>query len=217
MSSHSCLAFLIRHGATDSNLADPPILQGRSINGPLSQIGQQQATAAATELQQQRLVAIYASPLLRAQQTALVIAERHGLDVQTIPEITEVDVGAWESRSWTEICVNEPDAYHRFQDDPATFGYRDGENLQDVLNRVNPAIDAVLDRHPGELVAIVAHNVVNRVYLANALQIPLRRARQIAQNNCGINVLRRRDHQTKVITVNSVFHLAVEGLAPRRA
>lgn len=39
-------------------------------------------------------------------------------------------------------------------------------NLQQVFDRVYPAIQRVLTLHAGESIAIIGHNVVNRVFLA---------------------------------------------------
>ena len=114
-----CYCFLIRHGATASNLANPPILQGRSINGPLSETGQQQAAEAANCLETEPITAVYCSPLVRALETANAIAAPHGLTPIVVEPLTEVDVGAWESRSWVEIQETEPEAYEQFQSDPA--------------------------------------------------------------------------------------------------
>ncbi len=109
----TCIAYLIRHGATESNLADPPILQGRSINGPLSPRGQRQADQAAQCLSGHPLRAVYSSPLRRAQETAERVASVHRLRVLTLADITEVDVGAWESaagsrsRRRNRSCTND--------------------------------------------------------------------------------------------------------------
>ncbi len=76
-----------------------------------------------------------------------------------------------------------------------------------VADRVVPAIIDTMQTHLGETIAIVGHNVVNRVFLAHALQLPLSNARGIAQDNCGINTLRFRDGRVKAISINSSFHL----------
>jgi hypothetical protein len=49
---------------------------------------------------------------------------------------------------------------------------------------------------------------VNRVIAAHLLGIPLARARGIFQENCGINLLKHRHGQTKLITLNAVTHLS---------
>jgi len=203
-----CYCFLIRHGATASNLADPPILQGRSVNGPLSETGQRQAAEAAAFLASQPLAAIYSSPLVRARETAEIIAGPHNLVPSIVEPLTEVDVGAWERRSWVEIEKTEPEAYRNFQSDPAQHGYRDGESLNDVRARCFDVMESIMAQHHGDRIAIVAHNVVNRVFLAHALELPLKLARKLTQANCGINYLRYREGGTKVIGVNSVFHLS---------
>jgi broad specificity phosphatase PhoE len=203
----TCIAFLIRHGATHCNQAEPPILQGRTIDGPLSTTGQRQADQTAACLSRQPLSAVYSSPLRRAVETAERVARPHGLAVRTIDDICEVDVGAWERRSWTEIMRSEPELYASFQRDPARHGYRDGENLTQLAERVIPAIQQVMQSHRGQTIAIVGHNVVNRVILAHALQLPLSRARVISQENGGINTVRSCRGEIKALSINSVFHL----------
>jgi broad specificity phosphatase PhoE len=203
----TCIAYLIRHGATDSNLADPPLLQGRSVDGTLSDEGLRQAQRAAAKLADCGITGVFSSPLRRARETAERIASHHDLPVQIVPEITEVDVGAWEGRSWVEIEQNETEGYRRFVENPDEHGYREGENLGQVRDRVVPALDQILSAHLGQRIAIVAHNVVNRVYLATNVRLPLARARGIPQDNCGINVLRYRANKVKVVSINSIFHL----------
>jgi broad specificity phosphatase PhoE len=202
-----CLAFLIRHGATASNLADPPIIQGRTIDGPLSEEGRRQANQAAECLASRSLTAVYSSPLRRAQETADFIARPHHLPVRTLSDLIEADVGAWEGRSWVEIQASEPERYTQFQHNPARYGYHQGENLTQVAERVVPVIEEILHAHLGEVIAIVGHNVVNRVLLAHALGLPPARARRILQHNGGISLLRWRDRGIEVTSINSIFHL----------
>jgi broad specificity phosphatase PhoE len=54
----------------------------------------------------------------------------------------------------------------------------------------------------------VAHNIVNRVYLADLLGIELRRAKDLRQQNACVNLISSDDHLTQVVTMNSVFHLS---------
>jgi len=202
------MLYLIRHGATDNNLLQPPRLQGRRLDAPLSVIGRRQAEATAAFLAAVPLAAVYCSPLLRARQTAEAIAARHGLDPREVPELSECDVGRWEGRTWPEIEREEPEAYHRFQADAYTHGYGGGENLRQVAERVTPALQRLLAENAPRPFAVVAHNVVNRVYLGQLLEVPPARLRGVPQENCGINVLRTHGGQAKVLTINSVFHLS---------
>jgi broad specificity phosphatase PhoE len=199
--------YLLRHGATANNLAQPPVLQGRKQNPGLSPEGQRQAEAAAGALADRSIAAVYSSPMVRAVETAEYFARDRALTPQTVDALIEVDVGRWEGRDWNEIAASEPDAYRQFMEDPAAHGYSGGESLGEVSERVLPAMSSLLDAHPGEAIIVIAHNVVNRVYLAELLHLPTSQARSIAQANCGINVIRRRDKSDNVVTLNSVLHL----------
>jgi broad specificity phosphatase PhoE len=203
----TCLLFLLRHGATANNLMRPPKLQGRGVDLPLSDEGRLQAERAARVLAQQTLAAVYSSTLVRAQETAAIIARHHQRAVTTDERLVEVDVGRWEMRSWVDIALEEPEAYRLFQEDPGAHGYAGGENLRQVRERVAPAIEQRLAAHLGEQIVVVGHNVVNRAYLAGVLELPLARARHLHQENCGLNILEYRAGQTKLVTLNAVGHL----------
>ena len=207
MSNSQCTMYLLRHGATDVNTAHPPRLQGRGMNLGLSDVGRRQAECAAEFFASRPLTAVYSSPLLRAQETAGLIAARHALSVHTIDELIEVDVGQWEGRAWVEIEQTEPEAYQRFMADPGAHGYAGGESFLDVQRRVAPAMAEVLAANDGGRILVVAHNIVNRAYLASLLNLPLAFSRMIHQDNCGINIVRLKDGETQLRTQNATFHL----------
>jgi broad specificity phosphatase PhoE len=204
----TCLLILIRHGATANNIANPIRIQGRRSDLELSAEGRQQAEETARFLEDGTIDAIYATPLLRARQTAEPIARRRGANVTIVDELTEVDVGQWEGMSWHEIQQAWPEEHGRFMADPSCSPYLGGENLEQVQRRVVPAIDGLLARHLGQTIVVVTHNVVNRVYLAPLLGVPLARARGIFQENCGINLVRHRAGRSQLISLNIVTHLS---------
>lgn len=199
--------YLIRHGATAANEQRPYVLQGQGVNHGLSETGKRQASQLGSFLGDRKIHHVYSSPMVRAVETAQAIAQHHALDVKTIDEILEVNVGQWETLNWDEVMRDYPDEYRRFMDDPAQNGYVGGESYQDVFQRCQPVLGRLLDKHHGETVVLVAHNVVNRVLLAPLLGIELRRAKDVRQTNAGINVIKHRGGETNLITLNSVFHL----------
>lgn len=201
--------FLVRHGATANNEAHPPRIQGRHADPPLSAAGRAQARAVAETLARVRLAAVCSSPLARAQETATTIAAPHGLSVETIDQLIECDVGDWEGRTWDDVAASDAAAYAAFRANPAQNPYCGGENLSQVLDRVAPAFRALASHRPGQALAVVAHNIVNRVWLAELLDIPLARARDVVvQHNGGISVVEWRRERGKVLVLNASFHLA---------
>lgn len=199
---------LIRHGATPPNEQRPFILQGCGINPSLSVSGQKQVSALSDFLSHNSAIDhVYCSPMTRARETALAVSQLFGLKPQEIPEVHECDVGLWEGKSWDLIEQEFPKAYRAFVEDPALNPYAGGETYNDVLNRSEPAIQNLLEQHSGETIALIAHNVVNRVYLAKIMGLEIRRAKEITQTNTGINIIRHQQGQTKLVTMNSMFHL----------
>jgi broad specificity phosphatase PhoE len=204
---NSCLVYLLRHGATPPNLLDPPIMQGKGIDEPLAGLGRKQAACVGAELASRPLRAIYSSPLLRAIETAELVAEPHGLPVEPVEPLTEVEVGRWEGLTWPQVEQFEPKEYRAFRDDPGVHGYPGGETLANLHARVTPALEELMQRHIGEEIAVVAHSVVNRVYLGQLLGLSLAGGRAIAQTNCAINLLRWREGRAKAISINAIGHL----------
>jgi broad specificity phosphatase PhoE len=204
----SCVTFLVRHGATDNNLAHPPVLQGCGTDLGLSEAGRHQAMCVGRWLSQCALSAVYSSALRRAVQTAEHIAEPHELLVQRVEALHEVDVGRWEGRSWEEIERTEPERHRLFLENAVEHGYPDGENMSQLLERVRPVIEQLMRRHLGQSIAIVGHNVTHRIFVADVLGVPLNLARRISHDNGGVSILRCQANTIRLLTLNANFHLA---------
>ncbi len=199
--------YLIRHGATEANLARPARLQGRRHDPPLARLGIRQAEATRDFLAIRPIDRCYCSPLLRAVQTAAIVAAPHGLSPQPLEALTECDVGRWEGLDWQTIRYLDAEVYQRFMDNPAEHGYPGGESFSDVYQRVSIALEELLSIHAGESILVVAHHVVNRTYLAGLLGLTPDQARQVTLDNCGISVVVRDGDETNVSTLNAAFHL----------
>jgi broad specificity phosphatase PhoE len=137
---------LVRHGETDWNLEGR--VQGQT-DRPLNETGRRQATELAAALADEPVDAVYSSDLVRAHETARIIAERKGLGVTVIPELREKDFGTWEGLSDHEVLLRFPEARGR--------PWGDGESNDDVARRVIGALRRIADSHPGGRVLVVAH------------------------------------------------------------
>ncbi|MCC7420114.1 MAG: histidine phosphatase family protein [Planctomycetaceae bacterium] len=202
--------YLIRHGATDANLARPYILQGRGVDLNLNATGRAQAAAVGEFLKTRKLNHVYCSVLKRAVETAQAVAHPHGFEPERLEDITECNVGQWEGMDWDSIALKHPEEFRLFNEDPAESPYLGGECYRDVLTRVAPAFQCLLEKHAGETIAVVAHNIVNRVYTAHLLGLELRKAKGLRQANGCINVIRAEKELIVLETMNSCFHLPPE-------
>lgn len=199
--------YLIRHGATEANLSRPARLQGRKHNPPLARLGIRQAEATRDFLAIRPIDHCYCSPLLRAIQTASIVAAPHGLSPVPLESLTECDIGSWEGLDWQAIRYLDAEAYQKFMANPAEHGYPGGESFADVYRRTQAALEELLTKHQGQAVLVVAHHIVNRTYLAGVLGLGPEQARQVSLDNCGISVVIREGDQTTVTTLNAAFHL----------
>jgi broad specificity phosphatase PhoE len=209
LSPDTCWMLLVRHGATENNEAVPYKLQGRCLDPSLTESGQTQSAHAARFLTAWPIGAVFASPLRRSRETAAAIAAPHRLRVEEVPELIECDIGAWEGRSWDDIARQEPEAYRLFINDPGAHGYRGGENLRQVEERVVPALSRLIQDNLGGAIVVVGHNVVNRVYLGHLLGLPYaQRRRGVPQENGAINLIRFQAGAAVAVHVNYVGHFS---------
>jgi broad specificity phosphatase PhoE len=199
--------YLLRHGATAANLARPPRLQGRRQDLPLAPVGVRQAELTRDLLAVRGFDGCFSSPLRRARETASIVAAPCGLDPIVIDDLTECDVGAWENLDWESIRAGDAERYRRFMDDPAQFGYPDGESFQAVFVRASRALEKLFQDCAGERFLVVSHHVVNRTYLATLLGLTVAQARLVQLDNCGISVVERVGGRTNLLTLNASFHL----------
>ena len=198
--------YLVRHAATAANLVSPARLQGRA-DPPLAPFGVRQAEATRGLLAGHSFQACYCSPLLRAVETASIIATPHRLTPIPIADLTECDVGRWEGLDWDTIRDRDPEDYRLFMADPAANPYPGGESFADVHFRAAPVLDRQVAENAGRTLLVVSHHVVNRTYLAGLLGLPMALARNVTLDNCGISVVTGEAGQKAVTTLNAVFHL----------
>jgi broad specificity phosphatase PhoE len=199
--------YLLRHGATAANLERPYRLQGRRVNPPLAELGISQAKLTRDLLANVHFDHIYTSPLHRAAQTAQILGEGRSLEVRTLDQLAECDVGRWEGKTWEEIRLHDSERSRLFEADPACHGYPDGETFQQVADRVGPCLDRLINGHAGEQLLVIGHHVVNRVYLAGLLGLPPSQAKQVRLDNCGVSIVVNENGQARVATLNATFHL----------
>jgi len=153
---------LVRHGETDWNRERR--WQGHT-DRVLNETGRMQARTLAAELAEERLAAVYSSDLVRARETAEILATPHGLAVRLDSRLREVDVGEWSGLTNAEIEQRFPDGFDRRLG--GGVGWERGETYDEMGSRVVAAIHEIAAAHPDETVAVVTHGGAMRaVWLA---------------------------------------------------
>lgn len=179
--------YLVRHGDTAWNRDWR--YRGRT-DLPLDEVGLAQARATAEALAGVGLTAVFASPLKRAFNTAELIAQAAGLTARPLPDLIDIDYGAWHGLTHEEAKAAYPELYARWETAPHLVRFPDGEGLDDVRARVMRAILGLVQLYPNETICLVGHLIVNRVLLCAVLGLGNDALWRIGQDTCCINVFR---------------------------
>lgn len=171
---------IARHGESDWNRERR--WQGHA-DRPLTERGCEQARALAERLAHIELDAVYASDLQRARDTGAVVAESQQLELQVVPELREVDVGAWSGLTRSEAEEHFPEGFERWR---AGFpGWEDGETYEAMTERVLGAVERIAAGHEGGRLLVVSHGGPIRAMHAAALGLDIhayRRLRPVEPN-----------------------------------
>ncbi len=147
------MIYLIRHGQTALNKAN--VLQGRSDH-PLNEQGERQAAETGRLLQEQgiRFDAVYTSPLIRAVQTARIIAGDAPLYVDE--RLTEMDYGPYEGLDLTRLPPEIVSFFRDFVHVPAPGGM---EQLSSVVGRLGEFLEELKGSRAQGNVLISTHAI----------------------------------------------------------
>jgi broad specificity phosphatase PhoE len=159
---------LIRHART---AAVDRFLSGTAPGVPLDETGHAQLQQLVAALGRVSLTAVASSPLTRTRETAEPIAASHGLTVECVPDLIEMDVGLWTGRTFADL---ESDAeWRRFNASRSLVRPPEGELMIDVQRRAVSALFEIAAAHDGGTVAVVSHADVIRAALMFFLGVPI--------------------------------------------
>jgi broad specificity phosphatase PhoE len=162
------VTFLLRHGQTPMSVQKR--YAGRS-DVPLTDVGVDQAVAAAKRLAATGIGVIVSSPLQRATRTAQEVAEVTGAPVVIDEGFRETDFGAWEGLTFAEVRQRWPAEMTAWLADPEVPP-PGGESFAEVSARVTEARERVLAGHRQQTILIVSHVTPIKTLVAAALLAP---------------------------------------------
>ena len=86
----------VRHGQSEANVTRT--ISNRDLPHSLTELGKDQALNLAETLAMREVQIIYSSPILRARETADIVAGACGIEVTVADELREFDCGVMEGR-----------------------------------------------------------------------------------------------------------------------
>jgi alpha-ribazole phosphatase len=156
------------------------------------------------------LQAVYASDLSRALDTARIIAEPHGLEVQILPQLREINFGAWEGLTFKEIETGYSDIAKSWHSSPGSVRIPEGETFQELMKRTYGTVTELAKKHDPGTIALVSHGGAIRSIICALLGIDLNNVFRIRQDNAALNIIDYYDGYGILNLLNDTHHLEAE-------
>jgi alpha-ribazole phosphatase len=193
------LILLARHGQTDWNLSGQ--IMGCSPV-PLNETGERQVYALARDLKLLTPDRLYASPAVRALQTARIIASVLTLPVEIEQGLVEIGVGEWEGRYWREL---EGDPIRlQYYSCPDTACPPGGETLKQVGHRAVAVVERARAATPGSTLLFVSHADVIRTILSHYLGLEMEALRTLRIDHASLTALNLAGPRPELLYSNRV-------------
>lgn len=135
---------MLRHGQTNYNASSR--MQGQ-LDTELSDLGREQAIAAAEVLAKRQPLLIVSSDLGRALDTAVALGDRSGQSVSIDTRLRETHLGDWQGMTHLEVDAAAPGARLAWRDD-ARWAPHGGESRVDVADRSIPLVTDLIAQQP---------------------------------------------------------------------
>jgi broad specificity phosphatase PhoE len=159
---------LVRHAAFDGV---GRLMVGRTPGVSLSDDGRAQARRLASAFADEKLAAVYSSPLERARETAAAIADVHGLTHATCDAFAELDLGDWTG--CTVADLESHSAWRDFNTLRSLTRIPAGELMLETQTRAVRGLLEMQRHHDNATIVIVSHADVIRAVLGHLLGMPM--------------------------------------------
>jgi len=133
---------------------------------------------------------VYSSPLKRCLETARPLAAALSLAVVAESRLIDLDYGEWQGRLIAEVAEQFPQDHAAWLAGDASFRFPGGEPLGAPAERLRSFVDDVLERHQGDVVAMVTHNVLCQMATCLLLNTPLEAFQSVRHDPGNVSVFR---------------------------
>lgn len=144
--------FVLRHGGALSNKENFYSCWPEKRKNSLTEEGRKQIENIIPQLREAKINLIFSSDLLRTEETAQIVAEGLGLDVNFDDRLREYDVG---------FLNNQPldGFYNFFKDRKEMFSKRlpGGENKRDIKERLSNFLEEIDKEYKNKNILVISH------------------------------------------------------------
>jgi len=198
---------LIRHGESVGNTEGR--IQGQA-DFPLTERGREQACALAERLSHEEwaISTIYASDLLRAAQTAEILAASVDAPIIFDTRLREYDAGVLNGVVWNEIEHLHPEIWCGLQNSAKWTDFPGSEGNESFCMRLTAALtDIRASCGEDDTVAVVSHGGSLGTMLANLLGMDTRLPTPFQFGNTSLSIVGFGPPRMRLALMNDTCHL----------
>ena len=197
--------YIIRHGQTDFNLQN--IVQGSGVDSSLNDVGRAQARAFFDMYRNVAFDKVYTSALRRTSETVKSFLEL-GIPSESLAGLNEI---SWGTKEGFKITPEEDQYYHymlkQWELGNTSLRIEGGESPEDVVRRMQPALDRILGRPEESSILICMHGRAIRILLCILLNYPLKSMDMFEHENLCLYLLNYNGAFFTVDLYNDTTHL----------
>lgn len=196
---------IVRHGESEWNKIHR--YQGQ-LDTPLSELGIKQAWALAERLRTEPIASFYTSPLQRCSYTTEIIASYHpGVPVYQDVALLEIHHGEWQGKYADEVASQYREGLEEWRKYPMRSQMPGGESFSNVYKRSLEFKERVLAKHRGQTIAVITHDVVIKILVADALMMHMDAINRIWLTSGGMTIIAYGEDMPYLASLNETTHL----------
>jgi broad specificity phosphatase PhoE len=197
--------YLVRHGQTDFNLKN--IVQGSGVDTDLNALGRQQAQAFFSRYGHIQFDKVYTSALKRSKQSVQEFIHL-GIPHESLTGLNEI---SWGTKEGHAVTAQEDEYYHfmlrEWQKGSTHLRIEGGESPEDVVKRMTPAVNQIMDKAGEKTILVCMHGRAIRILLCYLLNYPLRCMDMFEHQNLCLYVLNFSGSMFSLERYNDTSHL----------
>ena len=134
-----------------------------SLDFPLTEKGRAQAQKTAEYLDKYKIDKAYSSDLLRAKETAQIIATRQNLGLIEDKGLREINGGDFEGQLFNDLHIKFPKEFSIWMNDLGNCKCPNGESIRELFERFNKKVIEIAKNNKDKTILIGTHAMPIRV------------------------------------------------------
>lgn len=183
-------------------------MQGSGVDTDLNELGRHQASAFFEVYQAIPFDRVYTSSLKRSQQSVQQFIDK-GVPHTALVGLNEI---SWGTKEGHRVTAQEDKYYHfmlsEWQKGNTNLRIEGGESPEDVVKRMKPAIDYIMNRPNEKTILVCMHGRAIRILLCYLLNYPLRCMDMFEHQNLCLYVLNYSGTMFSLDRCNDITHLS---------